>query len=42
MKKFSKNMLAHLNANNKKESKEVEQKISKRDKIELEKYGVTF
>lgn len=43
MKKFSKNMLAHLNANNKKEYKAVEtRKVSKRDKIELEKYGVTF
>lgn len=42
MKKFSKNMLAHLNANNKKEYKAVEQKVSKRDKIELEKYGVVL
>ena len=41
MKKFSKNMLAHINAS--KKSKAVEtRKVSKRDKIELEKYGVTF
>lgn len=42
MKKFNKNMLAHLNAN-RKESKVVEEKkVSRRDRIELEKYGVTF
>lgn len=42
MKKFSKNMLAHLNATNK-ESKVVEQKEIKLNKTEfeeLEKYGV--
>lgn len=43
MKKFSKNMLAHLNAANK-ESKAVEQqkevKLNKEEFDELEKYGV--
>lgn len=42
MKKFNKNMLAHINASKKSKAVEQTRKVSKRDKIELEKYGVTF
>lgn len=42
MKKFNKNMLAHLNAANKKSTQTDEQKINtnKKGVMDLEKYGV--
>ena len=43
MKKFSKNMLAHLNAANKQSTQTVEQKsinTNKKGIMDLEKYGV--
>jgi len=43
MKKFNRNMLAHLNAANKQGKMTVEQKESKlshRNRVELEKFGV--
>lgn len=40
MKKFNRNQLAHINKQLNNNKKDV--KISKRDKIEMEKVGVTF